>query len=70
MKKKTKHKKQKAVTHPTSESERIGNLMRTVSNPGEHPELKYDTMPRKLRIPSDAGETSDIRIDARDIHDG
>ena len=49
MKKKTKHKKQQDVTHPISESERIENLMRVVSNHGEPTiKLKYDKKLRKL----------------------
>lgn len=63
MKKKRKHKKQQGATHPISESERIKNLMQ-ISNG----KLKYDKTLRKLRIPSDMGKTSGVRINKKDMY--
>ena len=68
MKQKTKLKKQLGATHPICESERIEDLMRIVSNPGESGlELEYDKTPRTLCIPSDVEETSGIHIDRKDL---
>ena len=65
MKKKKKHKKQLRATHPISESERIENLMRVVSNPGEPTKLKYDKTQRKL-IPSSVENTSVVSLVKKD----
>jgi len=67
MKKKSKHKKHQVATHPISESERIKNIMRTVSNHGEPTKLKFDTTPRKLHIPKDTEEAK-CHIDKKDSY--
>ena len=68
MEKKTKHKKQQAATHPISESERIKIIVQAMTNPeksNSEPSFEFTTKTRHI-LPSDVGETSDIRIDKKD----
>lgn len=65
MEKKTKHKKQQVTTRPISEREHDQNI---VLIPVGTEILKFDATPRKLRITSHIGETSDISIDKKDMY--
>ena len=65
--KKRRNEKREVATHQISEQERVQNIIQAASNPEKSVhKLKYNKKPRRLRVPSNIGETTGIRIDRKD----